>query len=173
MREIRIESMGIEDLEEVLQLERKAFRSPWTRGMFLVELEANSSRYLVARVGEELAGYGGIRVFIDEAHLMTLAVREDVRRRGIGTVLLAALMKEAARMGGRLMTLEVRMSNLPAISLYEGFGFRVVGVRRGYYRESGEDALVMEVDGIDGKDYRALVERMERAGWKKLRGDSG
>lgn len=173
MRDIRIEPMDLRDLEEVLQLESRAFRSPWTRGMFLVELEANSGRYLVARAGEELAGYGGIRVFVDEAHLMTLAVREDMRRRGIGTVLLAALMKEAARMGGRLMTLEVRRSNLPAISLYEGFGFRVVGVRRGYYGESGEDALVMEVDGIDGEDYRALVERMERAGWKKLAGSDG
>ena len=163
LRDIRIEPMGLGDLEEVLRLEREAFKSPWTRGMFLAELEAPEGRYLVARKEGELVGYGGIRVFLDEAHLMTLAVREETRRRGLGTLLLARLVREAARMGARFMTLEVRRSNLPAISLYRKFGFRVTGVRRGYYRDSGEDALVMEVEGIDEEGYVSMLERMERS----------
>jgi ribosomal-protein-alanine N-acetyltransferase len=161
LRDIRIEPMGLGDLEEVLRLEREAFKSPWTRGMFLAELEAPEGRYLVARKEGELVGYGGIRVFLDEAHLMTLAVREDLRRRGLGTLLLAQLIREAARGGARFMTLEVRRSNLPAISLYRKFGFRVAGIRRGYYGENGEDALVMEATGIDGEGYKWMLDRLE------------
>lgn len=163
MRGLVIQPMGLGDLEEVLGLEERVFPSPWTRGMFLAELEASGSRYLVCRLEGELVGYGGVRVFLDEAHLMNLAVREDLRRRGIGSFILARLIREAAVLGARLMTLEVRRSNFPAISLYEKFGFRVVGVRRGYYSDNGEDALVMEVEDID-----AVCDRIPLRCWSRI-----
>ncbi len=159
-----IRPMLREDLEEVLQLEERAFPCPWTRGMFLAELEAPDSRYLVGECELGLAGYGGIRVFLEEAHLMTLAVREDLRRRGLGTMLLARLIWEGVSFGARCMTLEVRRSNLPAISLYQKFGFRVVGLRKGYYSESGEDALVMEASGIADDGYRDRLKDLVRFG---------
>ncbi len=137
-----IEPMTLQDLEAVAKIEQGSFEQPWSPHSFHTELIGNDmAHYLVARVGERVAGYGGIWVIFDEAHLTTLAVAEHYRRCGIGTALLKALMKKSASFGARRISLEVRPSNHAARRLYEKFGFTIKGVRKHYYFD--EDGLVM------------------------------
>ncbi|MGQ9475616.1 MAG: ribosomal protein S18-alanine N-acetyltransferase [Actinomycetota bacterium] len=157
-----IRRMRVEDLPEVMELERRAFRTPWTEGMYRRELEKWEGCYLVARLGATLAGYGGALLILDEAHVMTLAVREDMRRRGIGARLLLELVRRVEKMGARFLTLEVRKSNLPAVELYTRFGFQVMGERRHYYLDNLEDALIMWTEDITMPEYRRRLEELER-----------
>ncbi len=157
--------MGEEDLAEVLELERKAFASPWTRDMYLRELEKPEGCYVTARYGSELVGYGGTLLILDEAHVMTLAVKEDRRRRGIGARLLLELVRRSEEKGARFLTLEVRRSNLAAIELYERFGFQIMGERKHYYLDNLENAFIMWTDDITTPEYRRLLEGLwERYG---------
>ncbi|WP_287154555.1 ribosomal protein S18-alanine N-acetyltransferase [Candidatus Solincola tengchongensis] len=160
--ELVIRRMSPEDLPEVMELERRAFSAPWTEEMYRREMEKWEGCYLVARSGGELAGYGGALLILDEAHVMTLAVREDLRRRGIGARLLLELVRRAERMGARFLTLEVRKSNRPAIELYTRFGFQVMGERRQYYLDNLEDALIMWTEDITSPEYRKRLEELER-----------
>lgn len=137
-----IEPMILKDLEAVAKIEQDSFPQPWSPDSFRTELIRNDmAHYLVARTGDEVAGYGGIWIIFDEAHLTTLAVAEPYRRCGVGTALLRSLMRLSADLGARRISLEVRPSNHAARSLYEKFGFTVKGVRKHYYFD--EDALVM------------------------------
>lgn len=156
--DLRVEPMRREDLDEVMALEKQAFTSPWTRQMFLRELEKEEGCYLVARCRGILVGYAGALLILDEAHVMTLAVREDHRRRGIGARLLLELIRKMEEKGARFLTLEVRKSNLPAIELYSRFGFQIMGERKHYYMDNLENALIMWTDDITGPEYRRLLE---------------
>ena len=141
------------DLEEVVALEQSSFTEPWTRKMFLAELRGNPfSTNLVARaehaewseVSEKaLAGYIMFWVVFEELHLMNLAVRPEVRRHGIAKALVRQALSTAAEKGSRTALLEVRASNVAAQGLYEGFGFKRKGLRRGYYEHPHEDAVIM------------------------------
>lgn len=145
---ITIEPMTLEDLEAVSRIEKDAFDQPWSAQSFRTEVIKNDmAHYLVARVGERVAGYGGIWVIFDEAHLTTLAVGKPYRRCGVGAALLKALMKRSAELGARRISLEVRPSNHAARSLYEKFGFTIKGVRKHYYFD--EDGLVMFNSNLD------------------------
>ncbi|MGB4182489.1 MAG: ribosomal protein S18-alanine N-acetyltransferase [Dethiobacteria bacterium] len=145
---ISIEPMTLEDLEAVARIEKEGFEQPWSVQSFRTELIRNKmAHYLVARVGDKVAGYGGIWVIFNEAHLTTLAVGRPYRRCGVGTALLKALMKKAAELGARRISLEVRPSNHAARSLYEKFGFTIQGVRKRYY--FNEDGLVMFNNNLD------------------------
>lgn len=145
---IIIEPMTLEDLEAVSRIEKDAFDQPWSAQSFRTEVIKNDmAHYLVARVGERVAGYGGIWVIFDEAHLTTLAVGKPYRRCGVGAALLKALMKRSAELGARRISLEVRPSNHAARSLYEKFGFTIKGVRKHYYFD--EDGLVMFNSNLD------------------------
>lgn len=159
---LTIRCMQEEDLPEVMELERRAFSSPWTEEMYRREIEKREGCYLVARWREELAGYGGALLILDEAHIMTLAVREDMRRRGIGARLLLELVRRTEKMGARFLTLEVRKSNRPAIELYTRFGFQVMGERRQYYLDNLENALIMWTEDITTREYRARLEELRR-----------
>ncbi len=159
---LQVKRMRPEDLPEVMALERRAFSSPWTEDMYRREMEKWEGCYLVARSGGELVGYGGALLILDEAHVMTLAVREDLRRRGIGARLLLELVRRVEKMGARFLTLEVRKSNLPAIELYTRFGFQVMGERRQYYLDNLEDALIMWTEDITTEEYRKRLEELER-----------
>jgi ribosomal-protein-alanine N-acetyltransferase len=133
------------DLDEVLAIERASFTMPWSRGAFLYEIEQNRvARCRVVRDGDELVGYVCVWEIADEVHVTNIAVHPAHRRRGIARGLLQLLLTEARARDLRLVVLEVRPSNHQAIALYESFGFRVTGRRRGYYYDTGEDALVME-----------------------------
>lgn len=145
MPSLSVERMRPEDLEDVLAIERVSFSMPWSRGAFLYEMEQNRvARCWVTREGARLVGYLCLWEVADELHITNIAVHPATRRRGIGRALLQTVLDEARGRGLRLVVLEVRPSNHEARTLYESFGFRVVGRRRGYYYDTGEDALVME-----------------------------
>ena len=137
--------MRVEDLEEVLQIERASFSMPWSRGAFAYEIERNRvARCWVMREEGRVVGYLCLWEVADELHITNVAVHPGWRRRGIGRTLLAHVLQDAGRRALSLVGLEVRPTNAEARALYESFGFRVVGRRRGYYYDTGEDALVME-----------------------------
>ena len=158
---LRIAAMRVEDIAAVHEVERTSFPVPWPAYAFRQELEANRlARYLVARVGDDVVGYGGLWLMVDEAHITTFAVLPAWRRRGIGARLLLALLDLAAELGATVATLEVRLSNAEARRLYERFGFMPVGVRPRYYSDNGEDALIMTSEEFRTASMRARIERL-------------
>jgi ribosomal-protein-alanine N-acetyltransferase len=151
-------------LKGVLAIERQVYPRPWSPTLFISEMSEPRNRvYLVARLGRDVAGYAGLMSYGDEAHVTTIAVDPVHHRRKIATRLLLDLVKRAREMGARAVSLEVRVSNWGAQRLYGRFGFRPVGVRKGYYQETNEDALVMWADEIDQPEYERLLERIAAA----------
>ena len=141
---VSIEPKRLRDLDQVLRIERLSFSAPWSRAAFLSELlENDRARYFVARIGDQVVGYTGMWIIIDEGHITNVAVHPHWRNRGIATQLLDALHDVARANGVRRMTLEVRKSNIVAHTLYEKLGFRDAGIRRAYYRDNNEDAIIM------------------------------
>jgi [ribosomal protein S18]-alanine N-acetyltransferase len=138
---VEIRRLTYADLPQVVAIERRAFSTPWSLAMFVLELSKPSGVCLAADVETELAGYLVCSRYDTVWHVMNVAVDPDRRRRGIATALIAALLE---RVGPDApVTLEVRRSNTGAIALYERFGFRSAGVRRRYYADNGEDAVIM------------------------------
>jgi [ribosomal protein S18]-alanine N-acetyltransferase len=132
------------DLDAVEEIERASYPTPWSRAMFAAELEKPSSLAIGAyHDGGELVGYAIVSRYVDAWHVMNIAVVPDFRRRGIGRSLLERLFEVTASDPRRGYTLEVRVSNAEAIRLYERLGFRPRGIRRGYYTDNREDALIM------------------------------
>jgi [ribosomal protein S18]-alanine N-acetyltransferase len=144
---LALDRMRPEDLEEVLAIERASFTMPWSRGAFLYEIQQNRvARCWVARDDDSrIAGYLCLWEVADEVHITNVAVRPDARRQGIARALLTSVVDNARARAFKVVVLEVRPSNDHARTLYESFGFRVVGRRHGYYYDTGEDALVMEI----------------------------
>lgn len=139
--------MKKENLPQVLEIEKLSYTNPWTRESFLYEITENPlATYLVAVEGEKVIGYGGIWIVLDEAHITTLAVHPDFRRKGIGEVLLKALIDLAKNRRVQNIILEVRVSNLAAQYLYKKIGFQPIGIRKKYYTRPEEDAVVMSLD---------------------------
>ena len=163
---LTIRPLTYADLAEVLAIERRAFPTPWSLAMFVLELSKGSSICLAAVRGQRLVGYLVCSRYDEVWHLMNVAVDDRLRRRGIGSALMARLFQEADRPGA-CYTLEVRPSNAVAIAMYERFGFERAGLRRGYYHDNREDALIMwrtveARDGtlaVDGRDRRAPAGR--------------
>lgn len=142
-----VERMAVEDLDEVLVIERASFSMPWSRGAFVYEMQQNRvARCWVMREEGRVIGYLCLWEIADELHITNIAVHPRCRRQGVGRTLLRGIIEDARERRLRLVVLEVRPSNTEARTLYEGFGFRVIGRRRGYYYDTGEDALVMEAD---------------------------
>ena len=138
------------DLTAIEEIERSSYPTPWSRSMFASELAKPSSLCLGAfEAGtEKLIGYLIISRYVDAWHVMNVAVAPDERRRGIASALLNRLFEQTDGEGRRGYTLEVRVSNVGAISLYERLGFRSTGIRRGYYTDNREDALILWKDPI-------------------------
>src|SRR6266704_6067640 len=159
--ELEIGRMRRRHLRGVMAIERQVYPRPWSPSLFLAEMSESANRiYLVARIGRDLVGYAGMISYGDEAHVTTIAVDPEHHRRKIGTRLLYELIESAIEMGARAVSLEVRVSNWGAQRLYGRFGFRPVGVRKNYYQETGEDALVMWGDEIRSREYRGLLDRL-------------
>src|SRR2546427_11244788 len=153
--ELEIIRMRRRHLKGVMAIERQVYPRPWSPNLFLSEMsELRNRSYLVAKMGRETVGYGGIMCYGEEAHVTTIAVDPEYHRRKIGTRLLYELVTEGIRMGARAVSLEVRVSNHGAQRLYNQFGFRPVGVRKGYYQETNEDALVMWAEKVRAHEYR-------------------
>jgi ribosomal-protein-alanine N-acetyltransferase len=138
---IQVRRLTYADLPQVVAIERRAFTSPWSLAMFVLELSKPSGICLAAEVEGQLGGYVICSRYDTVWHVMNVAVDPGYRRRGIATALLVRLLERVAP--DSQLTLEVRKSNDGAITLYESFGFRSAGVRRRYYQDNGEDALVM------------------------------
>lgn len=139
--------MALTDLDAVLAIERASFPTPWSRGAFVYELKQNrAARCWVARLTGELVGYLCLWEVGPELHITNLAVHPEWRRQGIARTLLGEVLEDARRRRLTLAFLEVRPTNSEARALYERFGFRVIGRRKGYYADTGEDALIMETD---------------------------
>ena len=140
-----IRPLGYSDLPQVIGIERRAFPTPWSLAMFVLELSKPSSICLAAVYGEadpkELVGYLICSRYADAWHLMNVAVDPPARRQGIATAMMTRLLEEAG--SDATYTLEVRPSNREAIELYERFGFRSAGLRPRYYQDTGEDAMIM------------------------------
>lgn len=141
--DVRFEEMAEEHLDTVLAIEGEAYPEPWTRGMFQDEIRNRLSYIYVARRGEEVVGYCGFWLVLEEAHIITVVVEKNQRGTGLGRRFMEFLLAKAREVGARYATLEVRVSNTPARRLYEDFGFCEVAVRPKYYPITKEDAAVM------------------------------
>jgi len=160
---MRVEKMALEDVPDVHRIERASFPVPWPDYAFRQELQTNKlAHYLVVRVLEETVAYGGLWMMVDEAHVTTFAVLPQWRRHGVGGRLMLEMVRLARELGARVLTLEVRLSNAPARSLYQRFGFRPVGVRPRYYSDNGEDALIMTTEALDDPQMNDLIAAMEK-----------
>jgi len=150
MTRVGLRRLEMRDLNAIERIERASYPTPWSRSMFASELAKPSSICLGAFDLEtlELVGYLVISRYVDAWHVMNVAVASDHRRRGIATTMMERLFEVTAGRGRRGYTLEVRVSNVGAVALYERLGFKPRGVRRGYYTDNREDALIMWKDPI-------------------------
>lgn len=160
---VRVEPMSFDDLDAVQAIERRSFAVPWPDDAYRNEIRTNRlASYVVARAGDEVVGFAGLWVMVDEAHVTTFAVDPRWRRRGVGERLLLALLDVSVARQAREATLEVRLSNLPARRLYEKYGFRPVGIRPRYY-SNGEDALIMTTEALASAAMRDRTARLRAA----------
>lgn len=156
---IEITAMRRRHLPAVLRIEGKVYPRPWSAGLFLSELaQRNSRAYFVARSAGRVVGYAGVMILGDEGHVTNIAVDPGFHRHRIGMRLMLALVDASRDRKVRSMTLEVRRANLGAQAMYKRFGFETVGVRRGYYVETGEDAYIMWAEGIWSPDYERRLD---------------
>jgi ribosomal-protein-alanine N-acetyltransferase len=177
--EVEIAPMRRRHLRGVLAIERSVYPRPWSPGLFTSELSQRGTRcYLVAlapspRPGRRrVVGYAGVMVGVGEAHVTTVAVHPKEHRRKIATRLLLGLVEASIEMGAEAATLEVRVANRGAQRLYQAFGFAPVGVRPGYYAETGEDALIMWAHGLQTAEYAERL-ALQRARLDQPGGASG
>ena len=163
---LEIRRLNYADLSHVIAIERRAFPTPWSLAMFVLELSKPSGICLAALRDGRIVGYLICSRYDTVWHIMNVAVDTNLRRRGIASALLGRLFERADRPGEQY-TLEVRRSNAPAIALYAGYGFRHAGVRRGYYHDNQEDADIMwrvVEGGSDGHDWVPADEQVARRG---------
>jgi ribosomal-protein-alanine N-acetyltransferase len=173
-QQFALELMREADIATVQEIEREIFSTPWPRNAYYRELASRSSAHYVvlrqegtverptgfhsAELDPSIIGYGGMWRMYDEAHVTTIGVRRDVQHHGHGRIVFAGLVQAAYDMGAKWVTLEVRVSNENAMRMYEAFGFKVIGRRKGYYTDNGEDAIVMWSDSIHSPRFRRAYE---------------
>jgi [ribosomal protein S18]-alanine N-acetyltransferase len=144
---VTFRKMNIEDIEQIMVVEHESFTVPWSKEAFYNELTKNEfAMYMVLEVGERVVGYCGVWIVIDEAHITNIAILPEFRGKKLGEALMKKVLEIVKMRGARSVTLEVRVSNIVAQSLYRKFGFQAGGIRKGYYSDNYEDALVMWVN---------------------------
>jgi ribosomal-protein-alanine N-acetyltransferase len=149
---------------DVHRIEAASFPTPWPDYAFRQEIQTNRlAHYLVVKAGDETIGYGGMWLMVDEAHITTFAVLPTWRRRGVGARLMLEMMRLAADVNARIVTLEVRLSNREARALYGKFGFKPVGIRPRYYSDNNEDALIMTTPPIASDEMIQRLGDLEQA----------
>ena len=132
------------DIKPMAEMDILCFSAPWSEVSFEKEIKENHlALYIVAEIGDRMVGYAGLWCIVDEGHITNVAVHPDFRRRGIGEALVTVLLEHTVKKGILSHTLEVRASNEAAISLYTKFGFQPAGLRKNYYEDNGEDAIIM------------------------------
>ena len=158
---IVISPMRRRHLRAVLGIEERTSSTPWSLGLFLGEARREERVYLVARAGHRVVGFAGMLFAIADGHITTIAVDPEHQGGRIGTRLLLVLVRRAVERGAEAVTLEVRTSNEPAKALYRRFGFSPAGVRKGYYRDPVEDALVLWAHDIHLPEYAERLAAIE------------
>ena len=141
-----LREMLIDDLEQVMEIERELFHVPWTREGFFTFLTREDAMFLVVEEKGQILGYCGLLMVLDEGDITNVAVRPDHRKKGIADAILTDVLSESQKRGARTIYLEVRESNLPAQKLYEKHGFVSCGIRKNFYRKPTEHAIVMSCD---------------------------
>ncbi|HML20394.1 MAG TPA: ribosomal protein S18-alanine N-acetyltransferase [Aggregatilinea sp.] len=177
--------MRVEDIPQVVDIDRASFSSPWPQRTYEFEItNRDASHFCVIEVADHLdkprmvrslfqrfwtpksvpliAGYGGCWLIAGEAHISTIAVHPEYRGQGLGELLLSGMLKRSLNLRGQYSVLEVRVSNLSAQQLYRKYEYEVVGRRRGYYRDDGEDALLMEARPLDNGYGERLDDRVKK-----------
>jgi ribosomal-protein-alanine N-acetyltransferase len=163
-----LRAMQVADIPRVMAIERDVFPSPWPAHAYRYELTQNAlSHCYVLERADELVGYGCMWLVVDEAHISTLAVAPSQRGRGLGELLLLALLGEAIALDAVTATLEVRVSNQTAQALYAKYGFEVVGWRKRYYVDNQEDALIMTVEPLD-QAYQGRLAALQTSLFERL-----
>jgi ribosomal-protein-alanine N-acetyltransferase len=176
-QQLALELMREADVNTVQEIEREIFATPWPRNAYYRELASRASaHYVILRhegmvegielpkhfrspdLDPTIVGYGGMWRMYDEAHVTTIGVRRDLQHHGYGRILFAGLVQASYDMGAKWITLEVRTTNDNAMKMYEAFGFKVIGRRKGYYTDNGEDAIVMWSDSIHSPRFRRAFE---------------
>lgn len=177
-----VRRMTLDDINQVVAIDRESFSTPWSANAYRFEVANRDTSHLVvletysdtngaglrrmlwpfARRAQpgQVIGYGGCWLIAGEAHISTIAVHPVHRGQGLGELLLASMLKHAIRLGGAYSVLEVRESNLTAQALYRKYEYAVIGRRKHYYRDNGEDALLMEARPLDGAYYRRIEARL-------------
>ncbi len=148
------------DVNRIMEIDAGSYPTPWSRQLTAREVTGDRRIHLVAEEGFDVIGHGAVLLLAGTAHVSTIAVHPDHRRMGIGGDILLALVRGVLATGNTGLTLEVRVGNEPALALYRRFGFRPAGVRRGYYADSGEDAMVLWAPDFDD-DYRRRVAELD------------
>ncbi|HVC40257.1 MAG TPA: ribosomal protein S18-alanine N-acetyltransferase [Candidatus Dormibacteraeota bacterium] len=167
--QLRVSPMRDEDIAEVRTIELAVFPTPWPGSAYQRELNQNrAAHYICLRRNRLVVGYGGLWAVGEEAHVTTIGVAAEWQGQGFGRAIFAALVNRSYALRANFISLEVRPNNEPAIRLYENFGFKVIGRRRGYYTDNGEDALVMWSDLIHAPHFKrrflAILEGLEIEG---------
>ena len=147
---IHISQMTTDDIEKVVEIEAEAYgEHHWSKSSFYDEMQNNLAKYYVAKTTDgELVAYAGTWHIIDEGHITTIAVKKSHMRKHIGEALIVKILEDCYTAGIKYLTLEVRVSNVPAIGLYNKYGFNSLGTRKGYYQDNNEDALIMWTENI-------------------------
>lgn len=138
-----IERMTSKDIDGVFEVEKNCFEHHWSKDAFAKELKNDVARYLVAKIDGKIVGYVGIWFVVDEGHITNVAVHSDYRGKKIGDELVKALVELCRENNIASMTLEVRVSNVVAQNLYKKYGFKLAGIRKEYYSDNKEDAMIM------------------------------
>jgi len=156
--EIYINTAHQSDIDEIMEIEKSAYgEHHWSRDSFVSEINNNIARYYIVRTtSNELVGYIGFWNIVDETHITTLAVSKNMQRKHIAEALIAKMLEDCYNDYVKYITLEVRASNIAAIKLYEKYGFKSLGIRKGYYQDNGEDALIMWTENIFNDKYKDL-----------------
>jgi [ribosomal protein S18]-alanine N-acetyltransferase len=159
---LEVTRMRRRHLRGVMAIERQVYARPWSPNLFAAEIADPSNRcYLVARLHKDVVGYGGLVCYGDEAHITNVAVDPMHQGHSIATRVLVELIRQGVEMGARAISLEVRVTNWAAQRIYARFGFRPVGIRRNYYQELHEDALIMWTDDVRTQGYRRRLAGIE------------
>jgi [ribosomal protein S18]-alanine N-acetyltransferase len=161
--EVVIRRARSRDIEAVVSIEKKSFPTPWSRALLSSELDQPGSIYVVAEIEGAVVGFVGLWHVMDEGHICTLAVEPAERGRGLGELLVLAALEAAVEVGSDAVHLEYRLGNDAAAQLYAKLGFERVGLRRGYYSDTGEDAVLARIRGLSGPDGRARM----REAWQR------
>lgn len=159
---IRIRQMKPADICRVIEIERESFSDPWSESAYLTEISNGSAYYVVICIDDIIAGFAGMWVIMDEAHITTLAVEKQSRKMHLGERLLIDLLEESAGRGAKRATLEVRQSNIAAQNLYVKYEFKPVAIRREYYTNNNENAVIMWVDDIVSHEFRLRLSALKQ-----------